>query len=613
MDDAIAGITTENFTEGDNTKGSAILVGFLVMKGNIANFDTTSTARIYQASTFRGGGAGGGGGSGGGGATLPAGSSSYVQFNDVGSFGADSRFTFDKITHTLTVTGTGSFNQLSTGPLTASVAYISGSVGIGTAAPTRFVEAVNSINGTLGISIKNTADQANASAILEAVNSASNGFQLGIAAPLATNGGSRYSGGETFFQANLASANFISMYRSDVTPNGNKLKFKIHESLGDTTTTALEIGHTASIFNPNSVANYALDIKANTIISGTLTVTGSTTLSTVSGTTAQFTLISGSTISASNYVGLPASTPGGTNTTIQFNSGSTFSGSSNLIYDYTTNTLSGTTAQFTAITGTNVYFSGSVGVGKTNPNSTFDVSGNTIISGNLNVTGSTTLSTVSGTTAQFAIISGSAGLIQGDLRVLGTASIAQLNTIGQTSLLVGDKYITILSGGVDHPGIDGAGFLWGSSSGPGETTGALGEHAHVLYNATRDALQIFPGLYVLGNASVSGNLVVTGSIVELSTRKIKTNIQTVSNQLTTISKLNPVSYVRLDDGRKEYGFISEEVKEVYPEFVVGEGINYPKMVSVLVSAVKELTDKVEKQQNEIELLKNKKKTTRGKK
>ena len=123
LDDAIAGITTENFTEGDNTKGSAILVGFLVMRGNVTDFDTPNAARIYQASTFRGGGAGGGGGTTGG-TTLPAGSSSYVQFNDVGSFGADSRFTFNKTTHTLTVTGTGSFSELATGLLTASAATL---------------------------------------------------------------------------------------------------------------------------------------------------------------------------------------------------------------------------------------------------------------------------------------------------------------------------------------------------------------------------------------------------------------------------------------------------------------------------------------------------------
>lgn len=60
------------------------------------------------------------------------------------------------------------------------------------------------------------------------------------------------------------------------------------------------------------------------------------------------------TVSASSYLGLPTSsggTPGGINTTVQFNSGSTFSGSTNLIYNYTTNTLSGTTAEFTSVTG----------------------------------------------------------------------------------------------------------------------------------------------------------------------------------------------------------------------------------------------------------------------
>lgn len=122
------------------------------------------------------------------------------------------------------------------------------------------------------------------------------------------------------------------------------------------------------------------------------------------------------------------------------------------------------------------------------------------------VTGSTfntlTVNNLTSSTATFTTITASQQLIQGDLRVLGTASIGQLNTVNQTSLVIGDKYITILSGGVDHTGINGSGFLWGTSSGPGETTGALGEHAHVLYDASRDALEIFPGLYVTGSTTV---------------------------------------------------------------------------------------------------------------
>lgn len=112
-------------------------------------------------------------------------------------------------------------------------------------------------------------------------------------------------------------------------------------------------------------------------------------------------------------------------------------------------------------------------------------------------------------------------------------------------------------------------------------------------------------LDVNGNAIVSGSLTVTGTVTELSTKRIKKNIRSMKSQLDTISKLNPVTYYRRDteEKTKEYGFISEEVKEVYPEFVKNEGVNYSKMVSVLVSAVKELKDKVEEQQKEIEELK----------
>ena len=67
-----------------------------------------------------------------------------------------------------------------------------------------------------------------------------------------------------------------------------------------------------------------------------------------------------------------------------------------------------------------------------------------------------------------------------------------------------------------------------------------------------------------------------------------------------VTQLNPVSYIRKDDNRKEYGFIAEELQLIYPEFVGGEGINYPKMVSILVSSIKELTQKVEDQQKQID-------------
>ena len=202
---------------------------------------------------------------------------------------------------------------------------------------------------------------------------------------------------------------------------------------------------------------------------------------------------------------------------LEYITGSTFD--SLTVTSLTSSHVSGTTAQFTTISGSTV----------TGSTALF-----TTISGSTGIFAQLTASNITGTNAQFTnaqfiTTTASYSLIQGDLRVLGTASIAQLTTISQSSLLVGDKYITILSGGVDHTGINGAGFLWGTSSGPGETTGALGEHAHVLYDASRDALEIFPGLYVTGSTAlfdITGTTaqftIVTGSTITGSLAKFTT-------------------------------------------------------------------------------------------
>lgn len=192
-------------------------------------------------------------------------------------------------------------------------------------------------------------------------------------------------------------------------------------------------------------------------------------------------------------------------------SGSTISGFQSLSASSPTLSLpavvSGTIARFTNITASHA---GS-GAGLTNiPNAA--LTNSTVTVGSTSISLGSSATTISG----ISQLTASAALFQGNITVQGTASISQLNTLNQTSLVVGDKYITILSGGVDHTGINGAGFLWGTSSGPGETTGALGEHAHVLYDASRDALEIFPGLYVTGSTelqitTINGNLEITGS------------------------------------------------------------------------------------------------------
>ena len=73
-------------------------------------------------------------------------------------------------------------------------------------------------------------------------------------------------------------------------------------------------------FNDLSITN-DIYVGHNAYVSGTVT-----------GSTALFTTITASVISASSYIGISAgSTPGGINQSIHFNSGSTLSGTANLI------------------------------------------------------------------------------------------------------------------------------------------------------------------------------------------------------------------------------------------------------------------------------------------
>lgn len=108
-------------------------------------------------------------------------------------------------------------------------------------------------------------------------------------------------------------------------------------------------------------------------------------------------------------------------------------------------------------------------------------------------------------------ITGSSAVFSKNLTVLGTASFSFVETLNQQSLIVGDKYITILSGATDHTSLDGSGILFGSGS-IGPTVNELGSNAHVRYRSTLDAVELFPGLKVSGSAVITNSLTITGSL-----------------------------------------------------------------------------------------------------
>ena len=89
-----------------------------------------------------------------------------------------------------------------------------------------------------------------------------------------------------------------------------------------------------------------------------------------------------------------------------------------------------------------------------------------------------------------------------------------------------------------------------------------------------------------------------------SSRRFKTNIQPLQDALGRIEALQGVSYERKSDGKHEIGVVAEDVDRVVPEVVAHdpetqevEGVDYSRLVALLIEAVKS-------QQAEIERLKS---------
>jgi len=112
-------------------------------------------------------------------------------------------------------------------------------------------------------------------------------------------------------------------------------------------------------------------------------------------------------------------------------------------------------------------------------------------------------------------------------------------------------------------------------------------------------------LYVTGNVELNDTGFVKAShYATYSSLKFKENIVDIENPIDTIMNLRGVTFDWKQDGKKDIGFIAEEVNEVMPEIVFKDdsstgvsSMDYQKMVPLLLEAIKA-------QQNKIDLLEN---------
>ena len=108
---------------------------------------------------------------------------------------------------------------------------------------------------------------------------------------------------------------------------------------------------------------------------------------------------------------------------------------------------------------------------------------------------------------------------------------------------------------------------------------------------------------------IQGDVAASGDIVAYYTsdKKLKDNIQPIQNALDKINKLGGYTFdwnEELQKARKghDIGVIAQEVQSVLPEVVVERdngylGVDYQKLVPVLIEAIKELSAKVKELEN----------------
>tara|TARA_A100001391_G_scaffold72636_1_gene46457 strand:+ start:175 stop:1092 length:918 start_codon:yes stop_codon:yes gene_type:complete len=106
----------------------------------------------------------------------------------------------------------------------------------------------------------------------------------------------------------------------------------------------------------------------------------------------------------------------------------------------------------------------------------------------------------------------------------------------------------------------------------------------------------------LPNSSDASGQAKANAFFTYSSKRYKKDVEPLESAINTISKLQGVSYNWKDTGKKDFGFIAEDVGKVIPEIVewsadpqYANTMDYTRIISFLVEAVKE-------QQNKIDLL-----------
>lgn len=195
---------------------------------------------------------------------------------------------------------------------------------------------------------------------------------------------------------------------------------------------------------------------------------------------------------------------------------------------------------------------------------------------------------------------------QGVAGVAGLAATGNPCVQGSAATLcygvIGSADTTPNSAGIGVMGIGTAAGLWGRASGLTAYAGLF--DGGVVINGGTLSQQILPSTnnaYQLGTSDLRWTVVWSNAFSGASDLRLKKNIATLDRGLDAVMDLRPVSFAWQEGaGTPQIGLIAQEVEAVVPEVVKTgtdelqlKGIDYSKLVPVLIKAIQEQQAQIE--------------------
>ena len=164
-----------------------------------------------------------------------------------------------------------------------------------------------------------------------------------------------------------------------------------------------------------------------------------------------------------------------------------------------------------------------------------------------------------------------------------------------------------------HVFLGGGGFASGASFFAESSSGGTNS-----YRATTDSGVGCAHYYsnVGGTQTLKAYIATNGTFNTVSDYRIKENVTEITDGISRINALRPVSYNQIGTDLVEDGFLAHELQEVIPHLVTGDkdglkddgsmfiqSVNHQGILATLVSAIKEQQETITDLQTEIASLK----------